>query len=132
MTKYVNNGGAHETACGKVVANGEEFECDTDLQALFPNKFSVVKGSPQPSERFAKFDETATTSPPAATPASKKGPTPEATDVSKDFAAAEDYDVQVVRDKRGWWVLDNEEVLNTSGPLKKGGVNTFIERTFEE
>lgn len=132
MTKYMNNGGAHETACGKVVANGETFECDTDLQALFPNKFEVVGDSPKSANRFTAFEEVPTTSPPATPTASKKGPTPEAKDVSEGFASAKDYDVQVLRDKRGWWVLDGEEVLNTRGPLKKGGVHTFIEQTFEE
>ncbi len=139
MTKYVNNGGAHEMACGTVVANGETFECDTDLQALFPNKFEVVgdiptatPGPPTPANRFAKFDEVPTTSPPEMPTAPKRGPTPDAKDVSQGFTAAKDYDVQVLRDKRGWWVLDGNEVLNTSGPLKKGGVKTFIERTFEE
>lgn len=139
MTKYVNNGGPHELACGKVVANGETFECDSDLQALFPNKFEVVgdipkvvPGPPTASNRFASFEEVPTTSPPETPTAPKKGPTPEAKDVSGGFASAKDYDVQVLRDKRGWWVVDGDEVLNSSGPLKKGGVNTFIERTFEE
>ncbi len=135
MTKYINNGGPHEMADGTVVANGGTCETDLDLQAMFPNKFEVVDSKPTPqapANRFENFEEVPTTSPPEKPAAPKKAPAADAKDVSGDFKQAADYDVRIVKDKRGWWVLDGDELLNISGPLKKGGVGTFIERTFEE
>tara|TARA_R110000751_G_scaffold152635_1_gene257753 strand:- start:6930 stop:7322 length:393 start_codon:yes stop_codon:yes gene_type:complete len=130
MPKYRNSGGPHELACGKVVAHGDTFECDADLQAIFPNKFELIEGTTKPKAAPASTEPTATTYPPA--PAPKRSPDKNAEDVTKGFEVASDYDVRVVRDKRGWWILDGDDVLNTSGPLKKGGVGTFIKRYFEE
>lgn len=118
-------------ADGTVVANGDTCETDLDLQAMFPNKFEVVDGKPAAQAAAAK-PAPAPAAKPAPAPAPKKAPAADATDVSGDFEQAIDYDVRVLKDRRGWWVLDGDELLNTSGPLKKGGVSTFIERTFEE
>lgn len=128
MTKYKNIGGPHVMVDGSVVAHGGVFETEQDMQAVFPNKFELVDDAPAPKP-VAEV--------PKAKPApqqkadAKKAPAENAQDVTEDFDIAKEFDVRVLKDKSGWWVVDLDTVIHEA-PLKKGSVAKFIADTFKE
>jgi hypothetical protein len=128
MAKYKNIGGPHELNDGTLVAHGDVFETEQDVLAAFPNKFVVV--GDKPAAKPAPEPKAAATPAPKKADA-KKAPAEDAQDVTADFDIAGEFDVRVLKDKRGWWVIDLDTVMHEA-PLKKGSVAKFIADTFKE
>lgn len=120
MTTYRNDGGNHELSDGTIIGHGKEFESeDRDLCKKFPNKFTEVHKASV---------EVATTAPaPVDVPAEEKPVEGNPVDVTSDFKDAVDGDLKVTRDKDGWWVYDDGELIHKEALLKKNVKKTIKE-----
>lgn len=126
MTQTVKNvGGAHMLPDGSIIEHKGTFEYDGDIKELqrrFPNKFEAV------------VLPTATPTPtPSTDPEPKEPVVPEVdpVDVTEEFPTAGENDLTVVKDKAGWWVLDDDKRVNEK-PLRKKDVADEIDRYLNE
>lgn len=113
MSTHVKNiGGQHTLADGTTVEHGGTFEYEgtlAELQAKYPNKFVAAEGGK------------------AAAPAA-----PEETDVTEDFPAAKENDLQVVKTAKGWNIYDDGDDPINEKPLKKKDVQAAIDAYLAE
>jgi len=115
MPRYLNEGGDHYTAGGEQDAtchkHGAIFDSDDpDLCEKFPCKFKRIYAEVDPTEPIVQ--DTPTPETPAVdapsvdattgVPIVKEG----YTDQTVDFPQAADNGLQILRDKRGWWVYE--------------------------
>lgn len=132
----------HKDENGKLYRKGDTVESATDLIAMFgPEKFAIdgvfvaatvpddeeEEEAPSENELEAEPEEGESTSVDEATPDDQVG-----TDVTDDFADAEDAEVTVRKHKRKYYIYDADGALLRSELATKKEVKEHIESMFED
>jgi hypothetical protein len=133
MKTYLNKGGSHTCRDGTVVPRGATVTTDEDLIAKFGKKFELVQPAPvvakspvqQAAEKGAEDGDEGNDD-------GDSGADDGMADVTEDFPAATEADLTVKKDKRGWWVFDGDEDPANEKPLRKKGVDAFLEEYLAE
>lgn len=134
MLTYKNMGGLHTLLDGTTVPKGGVFQSDDPyLCKKFRGKFERVIEEPAPAPApVVQSVDTPEEKKTAVQKAAETGATdvlPEGTtDVTGEFPSAQEADMRVLKDKRGWYVYDDggKEPANEK-PLKRKAVDCFIE-----
>lgn len=123
--KYINNGGDHMTEDLDIVKKGESFESSKpDLHKKFVNKFTLVGDAGDAEIKAAKQKKAPKT-------AAKKTEDTAPVEVTGEFDAALNADLQVFKHKKGWQVTDEGDPIQ-KGLLKKGEVDAAIQKYLDE
>jgi len=134
MKTYKNNGGQHVMLDGTVVGNGETITCEDDLAAKYPTKFVVVVDTGTVTQTTstpeAEKTDVQKAAEAGAVDVGSQDAEPEIPedmkDVTDEFPAAEEAELIVCKNKRGWWIFDGDDEPANEKPLKKREVNAFV------